>query len=60
MKGLLGNATTKFINLQYAYDTLIFGNYDIRQAIMLKGIMRCFEVWSGLRISYSFIVFWIT
>lgn len=41
------------INLQYTNNTIIFGNYDIRQAMALKWILRYFEMWSRLRINFS-------
>lgn len=43
---------TSIINLQYADDTLLFGRSNIKQAVILKWILRCFEVWSGLKINF--------
>jgi len=40
--------TSSFINLQYANDTLMFGNCNIT----LKAILFNFEIWSGLSIDF--------
>ena len=40
------------INLQYADDTLIFGQESIPQSVVLKWVLHCFEKWSGLKINY--------
>lgn len=39
ISGLARSNTMSFINLQYADDTLLFGNCDIKQAFILKWIM---------------------
>lgn len=36
-----------------ADDTIIFGNYEIRQAMERKSRLCCFEMWSGLRINFN-------
>lgn len=46
------SASVSFTNLQYLDDTLIFGNYDIRQATVVKWTLCCFEAWSGHRIKF--------
>ena len=43
---------TSVINLQYADDTLLFGRDTLGPALALKGILLCFEKWSGLRINF--------
>lgn len=52
IEGLLGNSSIQIINIQYVDNTLIFSNCNIHQATLLKGIMRCFELWLGLSINY--------
>lgn len=52
LMGLPGSSIQWIINLQYANDTLLFGNFEIRQVIWLKGRLACFELWSGLHIKY--------
>ena len=39
-------------NLQYADDTLVFGQESITQSVVLKWVLHCFEKWSGLKINY--------
>ena len=45
-----GSGVTKeansIINLHYADDTLLFGQYDTAQAAVLKCILLCFKNWS--------------
>ena len=38
--------------LQYADDTLLFGRNDLEEALTLKWIVPCFELWSGLQIDF--------
>lgn len=52
IEGLPRSTGCEFVNLQYADDTLIFGNCDIWQAITLKRVLSCFEIWSGVHINY--------
>lgn len=51
-KGLPGCNTVSITKLQYADDTLLFENYDLREAIVMKSILVYFEAWSGLQINY--------
>jgi len=46
-------------NLQYADGTLLFGIVNLPQALVLKGVLRCNELWSSLKINFkkSFLVF---
>lgn len=44
LAGISGSNSVTIINLQHVDDTLLFGNTDIRQGIMLKWILCCFEV----------------
>ena len=37
------------INLQHADDTLIFRKKSLSQAMILKWILFCYEMWSDLR-----------
>lgn len=46
--GLLASQVTSLINLQYTDDTLVFGQNNIKQAVVL----RCFEAWSGFKINF--------
>lgn len=39
--------------LQFADDTLFFGEASIRNAVTLKCILRCFELVSGLKVYFS-------
>lgn len=41
-----------FITLQYAENTLIFGQYNVRQATVFRWILRYFEKWSELKINF--------
>lgn len=50
--GLLASQVTSLINLQYTDDTLVFGQNNIKQAIVLRWISRCFEAWSGFKINF--------
>jgi len=38
--------------LHYTDDTLLFGWQDMEEVMILLWILRCFEVWSGLRINF--------
>lgn len=39
---------SQVINLQYADDTIVFDTCDVAQAMVIKMILCCFEIWSGL------------
>lgn len=52
ISGLPRSSNSEFVNLQYVGDALIFRMCDIQQAIILKDILSCFELWSSLRINY--------
>ncbi|XP_028081582.1 uncharacterized protein LOC114282996 [Camellia sinensis] len=39
-------------HLQFADDTIIFSEADWDQMVLIKRVLRCFEVLSGLRINY--------
>lgn len=41
-----------FINFQHADNTLLLGQCSVKQAIIIKWILCCFDVWSGLKINY--------
>ena len=45
-------------NLQYADDTLLFDIVSLPQALVQKGVLRCYELWSGIKIKFqkSFLV----
>lgn len=51
--GLMVAPCITFINLQYANDTLIFREGEVRQAIMMKWILYYFEGWSGMKINFN-------
>lgn len=51
IKGLQGPHAT-YINLQYADDTFTFGTDNIESAVVMKWLLCCFKVWSGLKISF--------
>lgn len=53
VQGLIGSASTSYVNLQYADNTLIFGGDSISEAIHIKWRLYSFEAWSGLRINFS-------
>lgn len=40
-------------NLQYTGDTLLFGQVNVDQAVILKWILHAFELWSGLKIYFQ-------
>lgn len=50
--GLPASLISSIVNLQYADDALLFGLGNMKQTIVLKLILRCFEAWSGSRISF--------
>lgn len=54
--GLIGSLPaslkTSIANLQYTDDTLLFSQSDMKYAIALKWILRCFEAWFGLKINF--------
>lgn len=52
IEGLAGAPNMSFVNLQYADDTLIFGQGNIREAITIKWTLCCYEAWSGLKINF--------
>ena len=41
------------INLKYVDDTILFGIDNLPRAMVLKGVLRCFELWSGLKINFQ-------
>lgn len=50
---LTGAPSASYINLQYADETLIFGKTDVKEALVIKYTLCCFEAWSGLKINFS-------
>lgn len=52
VEGLRGAPHATYINLQYADDTLLFGTDNIKNAIVIKWLLCCFEAWLGLRINF--------
>lgn len=50
--GVVGAPSTTYVNLQYAYDTLIFGQADVNEVIIIKWALCCFEAWLGLKINF--------
>lgn len=48
---LIGNGEVKVSHLQFVDDTIIFCDNSQRQFRMLRCMMRCFEVVSGLRLN---------
>ena len=60
IKGLGSRDDTNIvINLHYADDTLIFGEECLSQAMILKWILFCYEMWSKLKFNFhkSFLIF---
>ncbi|PSS08274.1 Endonuclease [Actinidia chinensis var. chinensis] len=54
IKGVsFGRAEVNVSHLQFADDTVIFCEYDKREVISIKRILRCFELLSGLKINFS-------
>jgi len=51
--------TNAVINLQFTDDTLIFETESLSQAMILKWILFCYEMWFGLKINFhkSYIIF---
>nr|KYP41640.1 hypothetical protein KK1_036963 [Cajanus cajan] len=39
--------------LQYADDTMFFGEANLKNIIIIKSILRCFELISGLKVNFS-------
>lgn len=52
LSNLPGSSSGTPLNLQYADNTLIFSQNDIREAIIIKCVLWYFEVWSGLNINF--------
>ncbi|GFS28866.1 hypothetical protein Acr_00g0004350 [Actinidia rufa] len=53
LKGVVvGDQDFRLAQLQFADDTIIFCEAKERELVMIKRILRCFEVLSGLRINY--------
>ena len=54
IKGVsFGSAEVKVSHLQFADNTVIFCEYDKREVITIKRILRYFELISGLKINFS-------
>lgn len=51
--GLQVSKKTQITNLQYVDDIILFGRYDIKEAIVWKWISNTNELWSGLKINYE-------
>lgn len=51
LQGLSAFSSNKIISLQYA-DDITFENHYLKQAAILKWILCCFEIWSGLSINF--------
>ncbi|XP_028091229.1 uncharacterized protein LOC114291579 [Camellia sinensis] len=49
---LVGSKDVILSHLQFADDSIIFSKADWDQMVLIKRILRCFEVLSGLRINY--------
>ncbi|CAL5410995.1 unnamed protein product [Camellia sinensis] len=49
---LVGSKDVLLSHLQFADDTIIFSEADWDQMVLIKRVLRCFEVLSGLRINY--------
>ncbi|CAL0305463.1 unnamed protein product [Lupinus luteus] len=49
---LVGKDKVHISHLQYADDTLLIGENSVANIIVLKSIMNCFELSSGLRINF--------
>lgn len=41
------------IILQYADDTLIFEEGSVKQALIIKSVLYCYEAWSRLKINFD-------
>ncbi|GKV51190.1 hypothetical protein SLEP1_g57860 [Rubroshorea leprosula] len=57
-KGLLegvevGSRGLKLSHLQFAYDTILFGEASEKNVLAMKGILRAFEIVSGLKVSFN-------
>lgn len=49
---LVGHQGLKISHLQFAYDTIIFREATWDEIIIIKRILRCFEMVSGLKINF--------
>lgn len=48
----VGNQDLLVSCLQFADDTIFFGDASIHNILTLKSILRCFEIASGLRVNF--------
>lgn len=58
LKGLFhpwktGNEGVMVTHLQYADDTIFFGEARAENIVTLKSVLRCFEWFSGLKINFG-------
>jgi len=54
LKGLeCRDEANRATNLQYADDMLLFGIVSFPQALVLKGVLSCYKLWSGLKINFQ-------
>lgn len=49
---LLGSNRMSISHLQFVDDTIIFCEADLKELILIKRILRCFQVMSGLKINF--------
>ncbi|XP_028052395.1 uncharacterized protein LOC114256899 [Camellia sinensis] len=49
---IVGSQELSVSHLQFADNTIIFCERDLEEVKNLKGVLRCFEVMSGLKINY--------
>ncbi|KAL3629987.1 hypothetical protein CASFOL_026299 [Castilleja foliolosa] len=49
----VGKKETEISVLQFADDTLFIGEANDQNILTLKGILRMFELWSGLKVNYN-------
>lgn len=48
----MGKKGLVILCLQFADDTLIFGDASMQNILTLKSILRCYEMASGLRVNF--------
>nr|KYP52275.1 hypothetical protein KK1_025879 [Cajanus cajan] len=49
---VVGNNKVNISIVQYADDTMILGEGSIQNVVVIKEIMRCFELISGLKVNF--------